>query len=147
LECTIDLIPPRRGSVSNSVQNADYSSCAPTASSMCTPVCRDGFTESGAAGTFSLRCDDDGWCDAASDHGNLVCSINSCHGQVWNRAIGANYTSCSSKKTGDNCAPECPSGSTPTGVADNFALICHENGDYDAAALGCKVLSSLLTPP
>jgi hypothetical protein len=139
LECSINSFDDELDSVVNGVPNADYSQCASTASASCMPVCLEGFTESGASNGVTLVCDE-GVCDASSDNGNLACSINTCHGQVWNGVPDADYSSCSSMDTGDKCAPACPAGSTSSGSGES-ALVCRNSGDYDATALlGCTRL-------
>jgi hypothetical protein len=144
LKCTLNTYKVG-GTVRNAVANAIYT-CKSTVSSLCTPECPVGYTESGESDGFTMVCVNNGECDAASDSGNLQCSINICNGQVWNGATNANYSSCASKGTGDMCTPECPIGYTPSGAHGSFVLVCRENGGYDAAAVRCSRLTTSSPP-
>jgi hypothetical protein len=136
LECTINTFS-ESSSVSNGVPNADYSSCeSNSASSSCVAKCLPGFTTTGASSSFNLICDNNGVCDAGADTGDLECTLNICSGQVWNgnHLTRADYSSCAVQSTGGICIPICPSGYLTTGATVGFALLCRDNGDYDAAS-------------
>jgi hypothetical protein len=131
------LINTCNGPVKNgAIDVADYSSCSSkTTGVTCTPECLPGYATTVASNGFLLVCETDGAYDAAADTDTLRCSGNTCSGTPIHRVANANYSSCSFKKTGATCTPECPSGyaSTP------FALVCNGNGSYDAGASECKV--------
>jgi hypothetical protein len=136
LRCSInDKSFGESGSVSNGVANADYSSCGRSLETRgpCEPTCLAGFKKTGTAASSTLACDDNGNCVTVGGTGSMVCSINTCGGQVWNRIVGTDYSSCSVKPTGDTCTPVCLTGYVSTG----FTLVCNDNGDYDAADLQC----------
>jgi hypothetical protein len=72
LACSSNLC---NGDATNVVDNAEYSPCGlSTSGTICTPVCKDGFTTTGAAGGFVLVCDQSGNYDGAADNGDLVCT-------------------------------------------------------------------------
>jgi hypothetical protein len=132
LACTINSCS---GSVRNGVSRADYSSCASsTTGDTCTPVCQPGHTTTGASDGFVLLCEDDGDFNAASDTGDLACSSNICNGVATNVVENADYSLCSSSRSGDICTPLCKGGFTTTGASGGFVLVCDQSGDFDGSA-------------
>jgi hypothetical protein len=122
------------GSVINGVTDADYSSCS--AGKICTPMCKYGFSPTGASKGFTLAFDANGNFDAAADKGNLECSANICSGTVVNGVTDADYSPCTKfTTTGGKCVPrECEAGYRRTGASSGFTLVCDKNGDYSASA-------------
>jgi hypothetical protein len=145
LKCIVDTFG-QNGFVRNAVANADYSTCALTRSTSCTPTCLPGFTKIGSSVGLTMVCNDGGVCDAASDDGNLVCLSNICNGKVWNEVSGADYSACSSMKTGETCTPVCPAGYISTGTTAVRPLVCQTNGAYDGKFLKCKSRTPLSSP-
>jgi hypothetical protein len=142
LGCSIkDTSFGENGSVSNGVANADYSSCDPSLERKdpCEPTCLAGFKKTGTAASPTPACDSNDNCVTVGGTGSMVCSINTCSGQVWNEIAGTDYSSCSVKTTGDTCTPVCLTGYVSTG----FVLVCNDSGDYDAADLKCTLAAAV----
>jgi hypothetical protein len=135
------------GTVSNKAVNANYSSCASgTTGATCTPMCPAGYQTTGISLGFTLTCADNGDFDAELDMGDLKCAINSCSGNVSNFVENADYSLCSTARTGGTCIPVCPIGYTTTGASGGFRLVCDDLGGFDASAdtgfLECTTSSS-----
>jgi hypothetical protein len=134
-ECSVNAMS-ENGFVHNGVPNADYSECNPsnTYGERCEPQCRPGFKKTGASANFALICDGNGNCDAEADTGDLECKINTCGGSVSSGVTNADYSACSTLTTRTTCTPVCRAGYATTGASYGFALVCDDNGDYNAAA-------------
>jgi hypothetical protein len=137
------------GSVINGVPGADYSSCTSDAQfGTCTPVCLPGYTAIGAASGFASACDGNGDLNAASDTGDLVCSINGCNGNVVDGVDGADYSSCmASPILYGVCAPVCLPGYITTGASAGLLVNCMlYKGDlfasFDRGTLACTATTT-----
>jgi hypothetical protein len=132
VECSANICS---GDAVNGVIDADYSSCNmfTTTGGTCVPACAHGFATAGASAGFILVCDENGDFDAAVDAGDLACSIDTCDGIVLNSVANADYSLCGLATTGAICTPVCNDGYKTTGASASFALVCDDQGGFNAA--------------
>ena len=106
----------------NPNNNLDYSDCnAKNSGDSCTVSCRAGFvaTGTGAVTSFGLVCNQNRYTDQSS----LVCLATTCLGGPLNPQTNGVYTTCNSRRSGDDCTVLCTTGYT-TRTSSVFVLQC-----------------------